>query len=101
MTRTTRFFAIAMLAAGLVPAQTERSAEVQLKAAMHKEQVEGDLKAAIKLYQRIVEESAANRAVAAKALLQMGQCYEKLGQADARKAYQQLLSRYADQKEAA
>ncbi len=100
MTRTTGFLTLAVFAAGAVLAQAERSAEVQLKAAMHKEQVEGDLKAAIKLYQGIVEEHAKNRAVAAKALLQMGQCYEKLGQADARKAYQQLLSRYADQTEA-
>jgi Tol biopolymer transport system component len=101
MRRTTRFLALALLAAGLVLAQSGRSAEVQLKAAMHKEEVEGDLKAAIKLYQSIVEEHADDRAVAAKALLQMGQCYEKLGQVDARKAYQQLLAQYADQKEAA
>ena len=66
MTRTTRFFAIAMLATGLALAQTERFAEVQLKAAMHKEQVEGDLKAAIQLYQRIVEKYAGNKAIAAK-----------------------------------
>ncbi len=101
MTRTTRFFAVAMLAAGLVLAQSERSAEVQLKAAMHKEQVEGDLKAAIKLYQGIVEKYAGNKAVAAKALLQMGQCYEKLGQADARKTYERLLRDYQDQREPA
>jgi Tol biopolymer transport system component len=101
MLRTTRYFCFALFTAGLALAQAERSAEVQLKAAMHKEQVEGDLKAAIKLYQSIVEEHADDRAVAAKALLQMGQCYEKLGQADARKAYQQLLAQYADQKEAA
>jgi Tol biopolymer transport system component len=97
MTRTTGFLTLALFAAGLVLAQTERSAEVQLKAAMHKEQVEGDLKAAIKLYQSIVEEHAENRAVAARALLQMGQCYEKLGQADAREAYGQILRDYSDQ----
>ena len=101
MTRTTRFFTISMLAAGLALAQAERSAEVQLKAAMHKEQVEGDLKAAIKLYQSIVEKFAGDKAVAAKALLQMGQCYEKLGQADARKTYEQLLRQYADQNDIA
>jgi Tol biopolymer transport system component len=39
--------------------------------------------------------------VAAKALLEMGQCYEKLGNTEARKAYERLLRDYGDQNEAA
>jgi Tol biopolymer transport system component len=35
--------------------------------------------------------------VAAKALLQIGKCYEKLGSLEARKAYETLLKEYADQ----
>ena len=38
------------------------------------------------LSQKIVAEGNGNRAVVAKALVQMGQCYEKLGRAEARKA---------------
>src|SRR5512136_1173069 len=101
MTRTTRFFAIAMLAAGLVLAQAERSAEVQLKAALHKEQVEGDLKAAIEQYRQIISHYGKNRAVAAQAIFHMAQCHEKLGQAEARKLFEQLVKDYADQKEIA
>ena len=62
MIRTTRFFSIAILATTLALAQAERSAEVQLKAAMHKEQVEGDLKAAIGQYQQIISHYGKNRA---------------------------------------
>ena len=41
-----------------------------------------------------------NRVVAAKALVRMGQCYEKLGDAGARKAYERVVRDFADQKEA-
>jgi Tol biopolymer transport system component len=99
MRQTIRVFAIILLTFNLAKAQSELSAEVQLKAAIHKEQVEGDLKAAIQLYQRIVEKYPGNKEVAAKALLYTGQCYEKLGQADARKSYERLLRQYADQNE--
>lgn len=79
-------------------AQGTRSAEVQLKAALHKEQVEGDLKGAIELYKKIAQ--SGNRAVAAKALVHMGECYEKLGDAEARKAYERVVRDFGDQKEA-
>lgn len=72
---------------------------VQLKAAMQKELVDGDLNGAIAMYQKVVAAAGSNRAVAAKALLAMGQCYEKLGNAEARKAYDRLLREYADQGE--
>ncbi len=46
--------------------------------ALQKERAEGNLEAAIALYARIVEEHASDRALVAKALLQMGQDYERL-----------------------
>ena len=54
-----------------------------LEAAARKERVDGDLRGAIALYEKLAR--GANRAVAAMALARMGQCYEKLGDADARK----------------
>jgi Tol biopolymer transport system component len=81
-------------------AQSQDKAEVALKAAMDKEIVDGDLKGAIKQYQKIAQST--NRAVAAKALLRVGQCYEKLGDVqarEARKAYERVVSEYADQPE--
>lgn len=70
--------------------------------ALQKERAEGKLEEAIALYARIVEEHASDRALVARALVQMGQDYERLGQADnARRAFEQVLNEYADQAEAA
>jgi len=66
-----------------------------------KERAEGNLDEAIKLYQRIARDFAGDHPLAAKALLQMGQCYEKLGKDEARKAYERVLRDYPDQNEAA
>jgi len=67
--------------------------------ALVKEQAEGDLRAAITLYERIVQEFAGDRPLAANALVQMGQCYERLGSEEAERAYQKVLEDYADQTE--
>jgi hypothetical protein len=70
--------------------------------ALVKEQAEGDLRGAISLYERIVQDFASDRPLAANALVQMGQCYERLGSQEARKAqeaYRQVLENYADQPE--
>jgi Tol biopolymer transport system component len=95
---------VALAGAWLVanpPAQKSRSAEVLLGAALHQEEVEGNLEAAIETYKKILAEYPNNRPLAAKALLQMGQCYEKLGKDGARKAYERLVRDYADQSEQA
>ena len=74
-------------------------AEVALQAAIKKETVDGDLKAAIEQYGEIAR--GGNRAAAAKALVRMGRCYEKLGDAESRKAYERVLREFGDQQEAA
>jgi len=79
--------------------QTADKAEVAYKAALEKEVADGDLKSAIAQYERLARGS--NRAVAAKALVRMGQCYEKLGSAEARKAYERAIREFAEQKDAA
>jgi Tol biopolymer transport system component len=77
-------------------------AEVALRAAMEKESIAGDLKAAIEEYRTIATTYAkSNRAVAAMALFRLAGCHEKLGGAEARKTYRRLLSEYADQTEVA
>ncbi len=80
-------------------AQTQDKAEVALKAAMDKEIVDGDLKAAIEQYNKILAQKSTPRPVAARALYQLGQCQEKLGQTEARKAYERLVKDYGDQAE--
>ena len=77
--------------------QNSEQLEVELKAAMHKELVDGDLEGAIADYKSLVARAGSDRTLAAKALLQMGKCYEKLGRDEARKAYERLVRDYADQ----
>ena len=67
--------------------------------ALVKERAEGNLQEAIDLYDRIVRGFPGDHALAAKALVQMGQCYEKLGKAGAEKAYERVIREYADQAE--
>src|SRR5260370_37917540 len=75
----------------LLLAQSLRAADVQFKAAQHKEEVEGDLKGAIEQYKKIAQ--SGDRTLAAKALVALGHCYEKLGQNDARNAYERSEER--------
>ncbi|HUP64338.1 MAG TPA: tetratricopeptide repeat protein, partial [Thermoanaerobaculia bacterium] len=89
---STTILTIALAASG-----AEIPAEVLLQRAMHKQMVDGDLEEAIRLYREIAEDHADNRSVAAKALVQMGRCYEKLGKDEARKAYERVVRDYSDQ----
>src|SRR5579862_7789498 len=91
----------AALGAGLLLAQAPRTAEVELKAVQHKAEVEGDLKGAIQDYGAIVAKYKNDRSVVATALVRMADCYQKMGDAEARKLYQHVVKDYADQTEAA
>ncbi len=70
---------------------------VQLRAAIETEEVAGDLKGAMALYRQIIAADGKNRPVTAKAMLRLAGCYEKLGQAEARKLYERLVAEYSDQ----
>jgi hypothetical protein len=86
-------FAAAALAA-------DSGAELFQKA-VTQERAAGNLEEAIKLYQRVAKEFAADRPLAAKALVQAARCYEKLGQDKAVKIYEQVARDYSDQRELA
>jgi Tol biopolymer transport system component len=92
-----------VMVAGLAAAPPQTAtAERQLEAAIHREQVLGDVKGAIEQYKTLAQ--GANRAVAAQALVHLGQCYEKLGETQAREAratYERVVRDYADQADAA
>jgi Tol biopolymer transport system component len=75
-------------------------ADLTLEKASRKETLEGDLKGAIELYRKAVDEAKEDRPLAAKALLRMAECYRKLGDTESRKIYERVLREYADQKEA-
>jgi Tol biopolymer transport system component len=65
------------------------------------EQGRGDLEGAIKLYRQIVAQYPEDRRTAARALLRLGLCYERLGVDGATQAYRAILERYSDQAEPA
>jgi len=91
------------LLAGLLAwaAPNDKQAEVLLQAAMKLEMVDGNLEAAIQKYKKIIASHPDSRAVAAKALVQMGQCYERLASPEARSAYERVVREYAEQAEPA
>ena len=64
--------------------------------ALSKERAEGNLREAIVLYQKAIEASK-DEGLAAKAQLQIGLCYEKLGVQDAEKAFRLVVEKYPNQ----
>ena len=95
-------FALVLLAtASLLVAQTPDSAGIMLETAKKLEVIDGDLRAAIKQYQAIVETFETDRAVVATALVHMAECYEKLGEPQARDVYARVVRDYADQRDVA
>jgi Tol biopolymer transport system component len=78
-------------------AQRAKEAEVLYHRGVQLEEVKGELKEAIAVYEKLLKEFENVRMIAAQALLRMGICYEKLGQKEAQAAYQRILRDYADQ----
>jgi Tol biopolymer transport system component len=96
-------FVAALLAAAVASVGIALQAEdpgVMLRAAIEKEEVAGDLQGAIELYKGIVSRHSGQAAVAAKAQLRIGRCYEKLGNAEAVKAYEAVLSKFPKEADA-
>jgi Tol biopolymer transport system component len=95
---------IIMILGALLPftvgARQAEDPGVLLRAAMEKEEVDGDLQGAIDLYKQIIEKYSSNHTIAARAQLHIGMCYEKLGLVEAQKAYQKVIENYPGQTEA-
>ena len=77
--------------------QRNSTPEALLGRAIHQEEAEGDLEAAIATYKEFLAQHADNRPLAAKAQFRLGASYEKLGRVEARKTYERVLADYADQ----
>jgi len=90
---------VALVAALVSAGAPTQSGHDLFQQALVKERAEGNLQEAIDLYERIARDFPGDHALAAKALVQMGQCYEKLGKAGAKKAYERVIRDYADQAE--
>jgi Tol biopolymer transport system component len=100
--RTVRVsFLVAGLALAALASAQKEDPGLLLEKATKLELVDGDLKGAIATYERILGVQGVPRTVAARALLHLGECHEKLGHAEARKAYERLVRDFADQTEEA
>ena len=86
---------ISLVTTGTVHSQ--QTAGQLFEKALYAEDIKGDLSEAITIYQQILEQEPGNRQIAARALLHIGMCYEKLGSAQAQRAYSDLISKYSDQ----
>jgi Tol biopolymer transport system component len=76
---------------------SQQSAEELYQTALLKKEAEGDLGGAIKLFQSIIVKFPDTRDVAAKAQLQIGACFEKLGLTQAEEAYKKVIEKYPEQ----
>ena len=88
-------FVFAVTGVSLLNAQ--QTAEQLYQSGLYKEEIEGQLDAAIKTYETIIKQYPENRPVAAKALLHFGICKERLGLKEAQIAYERLVREYSDQ----
>ncbi len=77
----------------------QQTGEQLFQSGIYAEEVEGDLTKAIEIYLRVLEEFPNEKTVGAKAQLHLGYCYEKLGRADAIKAYERVLEKFGGQSE--
>jgi hypothetical protein len=91
---TSRLCLLFLLLALTLTAQSDD--ERQLETAIYRETVMGDVPAAIGMYRSILSQPNLPRPLAARALLQLGQCQEKLGQRrEAHATYARLVREYA------
>ena len=90
--------AVALTLIMTAPARSQTGQDL-LQQALVLEQAEGDLQEAIQLYERITDEFSSDRELVARALVQMGGCYEKLGAEEARNAYEKVIKNYPSEVE--
>jgi hypothetical protein len=77
-----------------------KPASVMLREGLYAEEVEGDIDAAIKIYEQIVKDKSASRDNVAQALYREGMCYmKKKDDSGARAAFGKLMAEYSDQTE--
>jgi len=77
----------------------QETAKELFEQALYLEETKGELEKAIEVYKQVVKKFPDERATAAKAQLQIGMCYEKLGLKEAQKAFQKVIDKYPEQME--
>ncbi|MEE8604974.1 MAG: tetratricopeptide repeat protein [Candidatus Aminicenantaceae bacterium] len=80
--------------------QNSSDHKVLFEKAKYTMETKGDLSAAIKLFEEIIQKYPDQREYAAKSQLYIGFCYEKLGLQQAQAAFQKVVDNYSEQAEA-
>jgi Tol biopolymer transport system component len=94
------FLFLAVSLSLILSAGAQQTAEEMYEEAVFKKDADGDMAGAIKIFREIVERFPDNVGIAAKAQLQIGICYEKLGQKNvkqAQEAFQKVIDDYPTQ----
>ncbi len=77
-----------------------KPASVMLREGLYAEEVEGDIDAAIEIYEQIIQDSSVSRNNVAQALYRQGMCYlKKKDEQKAKAAFGKLVAEYGDQNE--
>jgi hypothetical protein len=95
-----KYITIILLLAVVLPASAApaKEAGVLLQEGLYAEEVDGDLDAAIKIYEQIIKDGSAQRSHVAQALYRQGMCYlKKQQEPQAKLAFETLVAEYSDQ----
>ena len=98
-TKRSRLGVVGIVIMALVLGAFSQTADDLFQKALRLEKSEGKLTEAIELYQKVIA-GQSSKTLAAQAQLRIGMCYEKMGVAEAVKAYELVIEKYSDQAEA-
>ena len=90
---------LALCAPTAITTARQNKAEQIYQQALFAMEGKGDYVKAIELLKQVMAHYPKEKTTAAKALLNIGRCYEKLGNAEARKTYERVVRDFADQAE--
>lgn len=96
MTKLIAVITLVILAAGSGTLRAQSGYDLFQKA-LATERVDGNLREAIQLYERVVKQFATDRALVASALVRMAECHQKLGHAEARTLFERVVREFGDQ----
>jgi len=75
-----------------------KRASVRLQEGLYAEEVDGDLDAAIRIYEQVINDSSAQRSHVAQAMYRQGMCYlKKRDEQQAKAIFGQLVAKFSDQ----
>jgi outer membrane protein assembly factor BamD (BamD/ComL family) len=75
-----------------------RPASALLQEGLYAEEIEGDIDAAIKIYEQIISDDSVQSSYAAKAMYRLGMCYlKKQNEQQAKAVFEKLVTRFPEE----